>query len=272
MLADQELAVINPDVIHRTAGKPPGTAAGQPGRGRSVLPSGRHRCARWCRLPSGVCCRSRRSWRPAASPAQFAALQLHAPAMITLASSARDLPRPGESTAVIRSDIGPEDHDRRVRRCFDSHSRRHDRTFAVRSVRWRPFSLERRRARRAEQYARRRSGWRRAHWPGGSFPLRWRRAPGCLAHSASSAVYCATSRSVFDAAKAADARVDLLPPPGGRLDAAAQHVDLGPAPAQKPVVEVGRPLRQRVDQTAAALDVCPEASSASAALEATIVA
>ena len=119
----------------------------------------------------------------------------------------------------------------------------------MRSVRWRPFSLERRRARRAEQYARRRSGWRRAHWPGGSFPLRWRRAPGCLAHSASSAVHCATSRSVFDAAKAADARVDLLLPPGGRLDAAAQHVDLGPAPAQKPVVEVGRPLRQRVDHS-----------------------
>ena len=47
---------------------------------------------------------------------------------------------------------------------------------SAQEVRWRPFSLEARRARRAEQPGRRRSGWRKAHRPGGSSPLRWRSA------------------------------------------------------------------------------------------------
>ena len=80
---------------------------------------------------------------------------------------------------------------------------------------------------------------------------RWtssRASPGRPAHSASSAARCPVSRAHIDAADLADARLDLLPPPGGRLDVAAQQVDLGAALMHQPVIAVGRPGGQRVDQ------------------------
>jgi hypothetical protein len=41
---------------------------------------------------------------------------------------------------------------------------------------------------------------------------------------------------------------DLLPPPAGRLDVAAQQVDLEAALMNTPVVAIRRPGDQRVDQ------------------------
>ena len=52
----------------------------------------------------------------------------------------------------------------------------------------------------------------------------------------------------FDAASVTDDGVDLLAPPGRRLEVAAQQVDLGAALMRDPVIAVWRPSGQRVDQ------------------------